>query len=102
MKIPDKSKGMKKYMVLFCIVLVSIVVSAVLAGYVGTKDVVNDIPNKVEKQFKRMEEWKILKKQSNLTAIKTFLDYGSFFFLINVSVSCFKVDIWHILFIFCL
>lgn len=95
MKIPDKSKGMKKYMVLFCIVLVSIVVSTVLAGYVGTKGVVDDIPNKVEKQFKTMEEWKILKKQSNLTAT------GRFFFQINVSVICFKVDIWHILFIFC-
>ncbi|XP_011434793.2 uncharacterized protein [Magallana gigas] len=76
MKVPGKSKGLKKYMVLFCIVLVSIVVSTVLAGYVGTKDVVDDIPTKVQNQFQIMPEWKKLEKQSNLTAIKIFLDNG--------------------------
>lgn len=49
MKIFDKSKGMKKYMVLFCIVFVFIVVLIVLVGYVGIKGVVDDIFNKVEK-----------------------------------------------------
>lgn len=73
MKIPDKSKGMKKYMVLFCIVLVSIVVSTALAGYVSTKNVVEDIPTKVGKQIET------LKKLSNLTAVKSFLDNGNLF-----------------------
>lgn len=56
MKVPDKSKAMKKYMVLFCIVLVAIVVSTVLAGYVGTKDVVGDIPNIVQHQVEKMNQ----------------------------------------------
>lgn len=76
MKVPDKNKGMKKYMVLFCIVLVSIVVSTVLAGYVGTKDVVDDIPTKVQNQFQIMPEWKKLEEQTNLTLIRSFLDNG--------------------------
>nr|XP_034324275.1 uncharacterized protein LOC105333489 isoform X3 [Crassostrea gigas] len=76
MKVPDKNKGMKKYMVLFCIVLVSIVVSTVLAGYVGTKDVVDDIPTKVQNQFQIMPEWKKLEEQTNLTVIRNFLDNG--------------------------
>lgn len=84
MKVPDKSKGMKKYMVLFCIVLVSIVVSTVVAGYVGTENVVKDIPTKVQNQFQIMPEWKTLKKQTNLTAIKIFLDKGSL--LIAMSI----------------
>lgn len=84
MKVPGKSKGMKKYMVLFCIALVSIVVSTVLAGYVGTKDVVDDIPTKVQNQFQIMPEWKKLEKQSNLTAIKIFLDNGSLFIAMSI------------------
>lgn len=82
MKVPDKSKGMKKYMVLFCIVLVSIVVSTVLAGYVGTKDVVEDIPNQVLHQVQEMPEWKTLETLSNHTEIETLiLNQGELFFL---------------------
>lgn len=47
MKVFGKSKGLKKYMVLFCIVFVFIVVLIVLVGYVGMKDVVDDIFIKV-------------------------------------------------------
>lgn len=68
MKLPDKSKGMKKYIVLFSIVLVSIVVSVVVAGYVSTENVVKDIPTKVQNQFQMM--------QTNLTAIKSLLNNG--------------------------
>lgn len=84
MKVPDKSKKMKKYMVLFCIVLVSIVVSTVLAGYVGTENVVNDIPTEVKNQFQKMPEWKTLKEQTNLTAIKSFVDNGSLLIAISI------------------
>lgn len=72
MKIPDKSKGMKKYMVLFCIVLVSIVVSTVLAGYVGTKKIVDDIP-KFEPQNYSFPIWEILEALSNQTEIETLV-----------------------------
>lgn len=78
MKVPDKSKGMKKYMVLFGIVLVSIVLSTVVAGFFGTKNVVKDIPTEVQHQFQKMPQWKILEKQTNLTAIKSLMNNGSF------------------------
>lgn len=77
MKVPDKSKGMRKYMVLFCIVLVSIVVSTVVAGYVGTEKVVKDIPNKVQNNFQIMPEWKTLGEQTNLTVVESLLNNGS-------------------------
>lgn len=77
MKVPDKSKGMRKYMVLFCIVLVSIVVSTVVAGYVGTEKVVKDIPNKVQNNFQTMPEWKTLGEQTNLTVVESLLNNGS-------------------------
>lgn len=73
MQVPDKSKGMKKYMVLFCIVLVSIVVSAVLAGYVGTKDVVDDIPSIVQAKVETMSGWGILETLLNQTEIETLV-----------------------------
>lgn len=69
MKVPDKNKGMKKYMVLFCIVLVSIVVSTVVAGYVGTENVVNDIPTEVKNQVQTIPGMEHLEKLSNQTDI---------------------------------
>lgn len=72
MKVPDKSKGMKKYMVLFCIVLVSIAVSTVLAGYFGTKNIVNDIP-KFESQVETFPIWEILEALSNQTETETLI-----------------------------
>lgn len=77
MKVPDKSKGMRKYMLLFCIVLVSIVVSTVVAGYVGTEKVVKDIPNTVQNNFQTMPEWKTLGEQTNLTVVESLLSNGS-------------------------
>lgn len=77
MKVPNKSKGMRKYMLLFCIVLVSIVVSTVVAGYVGTEKVVKDIPNTVQNNFQTMPEWKTLGEQTNLTVVESLLNNGS-------------------------
>ena len=59
MKPPSKTKRMKKYMILFSVVLFFVVLSTVLAGYVGTKDVVGDLPNIVEKQVQKLESLKI-------------------------------------------
>ena len=54
MKPPSKTKRMKKYMILFSVVLLFVVLSTVLAGYVGTKKVVEDIPSIVEKQVEKL------------------------------------------------
>ena len=48
MKAPSKTKRVKKYMILFSVLLLIVVLSIVLAFYVGTKKLVDDIPNKVE------------------------------------------------------
>lgn len=72
MKVPDKSKAMKKYMVLFCIVLVSIVISTVMAGYFGTKNIVDDIP-KFEPQVETSQILEILEALSNQTEIETLV-----------------------------
>lgn len=47
MKAPSKTKRIKKYMILFSVVLFIVVLSTGLAFYVGTKDVVENIPNKL-------------------------------------------------------
>lgn len=74
MKVPDKNKGMKKYMVLFCIVLVSVVVSTVLAGYIGSKSVEKDIPDETSLEM----------LYSYLTEIKSALHFGKNFGNFNV------------------
>ncbi|XP_078333395.1 uncharacterized protein LOC111104602 [Crassostrea virginica] len=48
MRAPSKTKRVKKYMILFSVLLLIVVLSIVLAFYVGTKKLVDDIPNKVE------------------------------------------------------
>lgn len=85
MKVPDKSKAMKKYMLLFCIVLVIIVVSTVMAGYVGTKDVVGDIPSIVQHQVETMPGWTILGTLLNQTEIETLILNQSELFLIETE-----------------
>lgn len=61
-------------MVLFYIVLVSVVVSTVLAGYIGSKSVEKDIP--VETSLEML--------YSNLTEIKSALQFGKNFGNFNV------------------
>lgn len=73
MKVPDKSKALKKYMVLFSIVLVAIVVSTVLAGYVGTENVVKDIPTEVKNQVQAIPGMEHLETLSNQTDIAIVL-----------------------------
>lgn len=73
MKVPDKSKALKKYMVLFSIVLVAIVVSTVLAGYVGTENVVKDIPTEVKNQVQTIPGMEHLETLSNQTDIAIVL-----------------------------
>lgn len=72
-----KGNRIKKYMVLFCIVLVSVVVSTVLAGYVGSKSVEKDIPNETSPQLQKITEREFLEMlYSNLTEIKSALQFG--------------------------
>lgn len=64
-------------MVLFCIVLVSVVVSTVLAGYIGSKSVEKDIPDETSQELQKMPEREFLEMlYSNLTEIKSALQLG--------------------------
>lgn len=66
MKVP-KGNEMKRYMILFCVVLVFIVLSTALAGYVSTMN----IPNEVDQKLKEMPQWQLLDNlPSNLTQIQ--------------------------------
>lgn len=67
------SKGhiLIKYVVLFSIILLAVVLSIVLAGYFSTKSLVEGIPNQVKKDLQKMPQWEILKKlPSNLSEMK--------------------------------
>lgn len=75
MKVP-KGNEMKKYMILVCIVLVFIVLSTVLAGYVST----NNIPKKVNENMENLPQWEYLESlQSNLSEMETVLQLGNIF-----------------------
>lgn len=75
MKVP-KGNEMKKYMILVCIVLVFIVLSTVLAGYVST----NNIPKKVNQNMENLPQWEYLESlQSNLSDMETVLQLGNIF-----------------------
>ena len=75
---PSKTKRMKKYMILFSILLFIVVLSTVLAFYVGTKNVVGDIPQKVGEEFKVLPVvQKMEMSLGNLTGGQGNLDKGS-------------------------
>lgn len=75
MKVP-KGNEMKKYIILVCIVLVFIVLSTVLAGYVST----NNIPKKVNQNMENLPQWEYLESlQSNLSDMETVLQLGNIF-----------------------
>lgn len=75
MKVP-KGNEMKRYMILVCIVLVFIVLSTVLAGYVST----NNIPKKVNENMESLSQWGHLENiQSNLSKMETVLQLGNLF-----------------------
>lgn len=68
---------MIKFVVLFSIILVAVVLSTVLAGYFSTSNRVKDIPIQVKKDLQKMPEWEILKKlPSNLSEMKYALQLG--------------------------
>lgn len=75
MKVP-KGNEMKRYMILVCIVLVFIVLSTALAGYVST----NNIPKKVNENMESLSQWGHLESlQSNLSEVETVLQLGNIF-----------------------
>lgn len=77
MKVP-KGNEMKRYMILFCVVLVFIVLSTALAAYVSTRN----IPNEVDQKLKKMKQWKLLENlPSNLTQIQM----GNLFYTAVIS-----------------
>lgn len=75
MKVP-KGNEMKRYVILVCIVLVFIVLSTALAGYVST----NNIPEKVNQNIESLPQWGHLESlQSNLSKMETVLQLGDIF-----------------------
>lgn len=79
MKVP-KGNEMKRYVILFCVVLVFIVLSTALAGYVSTMN----IPNEIDQKIKKMPQWDLLNSlPSNLTEMKTAFKLGNFAYKIN-------------------
>lgn len=72
MKVP-KGNEMKKYVILFCIILVFIVLSTVLAGFLSTNNISNEI-NKSLPQWKNVESI-----PSNLEEMKAVLQSGNIF-----------------------
>ena len=78
MKAPSKTKRMKKYIILFSILLFIVVLSTGLAFFVGTKDVVDDIPKQVGEEFKVLPVVQNMKMSlGNLTDGQGNLDKGS-------------------------
>lgn len=72
------SKGyvLIKYVVLFSLILVAVVLSTVVAGYVSTRSLVEDIPSQVKMDLQKMLEWKILKRLlSNSSQLKHALQH---------------------------
>lgn len=66
-----KGRILIKYVVLFSIILVAVVLSIFLAGYVSTKNLVKDIPNQVKEDLQKMPGWEIFKRlPSNLLEMK--------------------------------
>lgn len=72
MKVP-KGNEMKKYVILFCIILVFIVLSTVLAGFLST----NNISNEINKSLPQWENAESI--PSNLEEMKTVLKSGNIF-----------------------
>ena len=78
MKAPSKTKRIKKYMILFSVLLFIVVLSIVIAFYVGTKNAVDDIPQQVGEKFKGLPAVQNLKTSlDNLTHGQGNLDKGS-------------------------
>lgn len=75
MKVP-KGNEMKKYVIMFCIVLVFIVLSTVLAGFLST----NNISNEVDENIKRLPQWEHVESiPSKFEDMKTVLQLGNIF-----------------------
>nr|XP_022294344.1 uncharacterized protein LOC111104602 isoform X2 [Crassostrea virginica] len=84
MKAPSKTKRIKKYMILFSVLLFIVVLSIVIAFYVGTKNVVDDIPQQVGEKFKGLPAVQNLKTSlDNLTHGQGNLDKG----LLNINAD---------------
>ncbi|XP_078333394.1 uncharacterized protein LOC144625609 isoform X2 [Crassostrea virginica] len=84
MKAPSKTKRMKKYIILFSILLFIVVLSTGLAFFVGTKDVVDDIPKQVGEEFKVLPVVQNMKMSlGNLTDGQGNLDKG----LLNINAE---------------
>lgn len=70
-----KGNEMKRYVILFCVVLVFIVLFIVFVGYVSIMNIFNE----VDKKFKELLEWEFLKSLFfNLIEMKIVFKLGNF------------------------
>lgn len=89
----SKGHTLIKCMVLFSIILVAIVLSAVVTGYVSTKNLVEDIPSQVKMDLQKMPEWKILKRlPNNLTQLKRALQLGKQYRTKNNTLQLYEIS----------
>ena len=103
MKPPSKTKRMKKYMILFSVVLLFVVLSTVLAGYVGTKKVVDDIPSIVEKQVEKLPGVESLKiSLSNISENQDDFNQGIAYTCNQVTIIFVNVIFSYICLLRCL
>lgn len=74
------SKGhiLTKYMVLFSFILVTVVLSTIIANHVSTKSLMDSIPNQINQNIWTIPEWIILENLSSIQAeIKHALQIGN-------------------------
>lgn len=74
------SKGhiLTKYMVLFSFILVTVVLSTIIANHVSTKSLMDSIPNQINQNIWTIPEWSILENLSSIQAeIKHALQIGN-------------------------
>lgn len=89
----SKGHTLIKCMVLFSIILVAIVLSAVVTGYVSTKNLVEDIPSQVKMDLQKMPEWKILKRlPNNLSQLKHALQLGKQYRTKNNTLQLYEIS----------
>lgn len=74
------SKGhvLTKYVVLYSFILVTVVLSTIIANHVSTKSLMDSIPNQINQNIWTIPEWSILENLSSIQAeIKHALQIGN-------------------------
>ena len=85
---PHRGKQIRKYMVLFSVILLFVVTSITFALVVTTKNTVDDIPTKVGRQVKGLPSLKSMEiSLHNLSKSQDILDQGNTQFMYTFMVG---------------